>query len=346
MPTRAATHAWTVKPDFDRARQFGSDAKLMMVDARSFRDQELPDVANPTDPAQIGSYLATSLLTPRTMLGDRQMADLKADLLSAQANGTTWKFIALPEPAQNLGVLGASDRYEGYAYERTERLKFIKDNNINNTVFVTADIHGNLVNNLGYQTLGVGGIVQNPTSAWEISTGSVAYDKPFGPTVLDLAAGVPVAPGLNLQQFFLAQVGAQVGIPGLTLQQFLTLLPKSVQDAALTNLLNQQIVPLGYSPVGLQDSGLPVQLLQGGYANLFTYGWTEFDIDAATQALTVTTYGIDAYNAAQLLADPAGIAGRNPTIISQFRVTPVPLPAAAWLLAPALGALVGRRRKA
>jgi len=202
------------------------------------------------------------------------------------------------------------------------------------------------VNNLGYQTLGTNGIVQNPTKAWEITTGSVAYDKPFGPTVLDLAAGVPVAPGLNLQQAFLAQVGAQVGIPGLTLQQFLTLLPESVQNAALTNLVNQQITPLGYSPIGLQDAGLDVQLLQGGYANLFSYGWTEFDIDAATQMLTVTTYGISPYNEAQVLADPTGIAARNPALVSQFKVAPVPLPAAVWLLAPALGALLRRRRSA
>jgi len=110
--------------------------------------------------------------------------------------------------------------------------------------------------------------------------------------------------------------------------------------------VNQQITPLGYSPIGLQDAGLDVQLLQGGYANLFSYGWTEFDIDAATQMLTVTTYGISPYNEAQVLADPTGIAARNPAIVSQFKVAPVPLPAAVWLLAPALGALLRRRRSA
>jgi hypothetical protein len=84
---------------------------------------------------------------------------------------------------------------------------------------------------------------------------------------------------------------------------------------------------------------------QGGYANLFSYGWTEFDIDATTQLLTFTTYGINPYNAADVLADQGAIAGRNPTVISKFQVAPVPLPAAVWLLAPALGALVSRRRK-
>ena len=35
------------------------------------------------------------------------MQDLKADLLDAQQKGLTWKFIAIPEPIQNLGPAGA-----------------------------------------------------------------------------------------------------------------------------------------------------------------------------------------------------------------------------------------------
>ncbi len=45
-----------------------------------------------------------------------------------------------PEPIQNLGVLIAEDRFEGYAAERTQILKFINDQHIDNVVFVTADI--------------------------------------------------------------------------------------------------------------------------------------------------------------------------------------------------------------
>jgi pimeloyl-ACP methyl ester carboxylesterase len=82
-------------------------------------------------------------------------------------------------------------------------------------------------------------------------------------------------------------LGAQVGIPGLTLQQFLTLLPRAVQDAALTNLVNQQITPLGYSPVGLQDSGLNVQLLQGDLAE----AWSEGGVDYATVAMRFSFVG-------------------------------------------------------
>jgi hypothetical protein len=94
--------------------------------------------------------------------------------------------VNIGEPTQNLGVLGASDRYEGYAAERAALLNFVKVNNIQNVVFVTADIHGTLVNNLTYQTSPGGPQIQS--GAWEISTGSGGYDAPFGPTVAGLAA--------------------------------------------------------------------------------------------------------------------------------------------------------------
>ena|GEM_PF-6797664 len=48
-------------------------------------------------------------------------------------------------------------------------------------------------------------------------------------------------------------------------------------------------------------------LLQGDYVSAHTFSWTEFDIDAETQKLTITTYGIDAYSEADLLADPQAV---------------------------------------
>lgn len=56
--------------------------------------------------------------------------------------------------------------------------------------------------------------------------------------------------------------------------------------------------------------------------SVHTYGWTEFEIAPSTQVLTVTTYGIDWYSETDLAADPAGIAGRTPAVVSQFTVTP------------------------
>jgi hypothetical protein len=95
-----------------------------------------------------------------------------------------------------------------------------------------------------------------------------------------------------------------------------------MRNAAITGLIDQQIASLGYSPVGLQDSGLDVSLLAGGYAALNTYGWTEFEIDRLSQELLVTTYGITPYSANDIAADLAAITQRTPAIVSQFRLKP------------------------
>ncbi|AFY73840.1 hypothetical protein Syn7502_01799 [Synechococcus sp. PCC 7502] len=289
-----------------RANTYGSDAINIVLDARSFRSQELDGVVNPADTAAIGAFLTKSFDPTRTLLGRAQVDDLKRDLLQAQKDGVTWKFIDIPEPIENLGVLAASDRYEGYAAERTEILKFINDNKITNVVFVSADIHGTLVNNLTYQE-GVGK-PQIATSAFEVVTGSVAYDAPFGPTVaeLALAAGLITAPQKALYDSF----------------------PNAGKDAFIKNIVNGGLTPLGYDPVGLdnnlsQANGLiNAKLLKGDYVATNTYGWTEFNIDPTTQKLTVTTWGIDAYTRAQLEANPSAFTSLQPQIVSQFEVTP------------------------
>ncbi|MFM8330577.1 MAG: alkaline phosphatase D family protein [Candidatus Methylumidiphilus sp.] len=336
-PTRADTYGATGdartagETKLYRNQNFGSDAALMVLDARSFRDQELP-AANPASPASVGAYLASAFDPSRTMLGRAQVDELKADLLAAQQNSVTWKFVMVPEPIQNLGVLGASDRFEGYAAERSEILKFIDDNGIVNVVFVTADIHGTLVNNLTYQDSAFG--AQKATGAFEISTGSVAYDAPFGPTVAQLA----VSTGL------------------LTPEQkaFYDSLPTAAaKDSFIKSVTNGALTPLGYDPLGL-DNNLPAangkiqaQLLQGDYLATHVYGWTEFEIDPLTQQLLVTTFGIAPYTAADVAGDLAGIAGRTPQIVSQFLVTPqpVPVPGAVWLFGSALAGLLGLRRR-
>lgn len=59
-----------------------------------------------------------------------------------------------------------------------------------------------------------------------------------------------------------------------------------------------------------------------------------------------STWGVDAYNATQLGANPAAIAALTPTVQSQFTVTPVPEPSsAALMLGAGVMMLAGRRRK-
>jgi phosphodiesterase/alkaline phosphatase D-like protein len=306
-----------------RANTYGKDAAVFVLDARSFRDQALSPVTNPADPAQVRAFLARSFAidpltgqsTPRrTLLGNQQLEDVKRDLLQAQQGGVTWKFVMIPEPIQNLGVTAASDRYEGYAAERTELLKFIDDNQINNVVFVAADVHGTSVNNLTYQE--GPGQAQKATNAFEITTGSVGFDAPLGPTLVNLATRLGLVPA--------SQRALYDALPVANDSDSIV----NDKDDFVKQLINAQLAPLGYDPIGL-NANLPAAqglidatLLQGDYVAGHTYGWTAFDIDPSTQKLTVTTYGIPSYTEAELKADPTGIAARQPQIVSQFAVNP------------------------
>jgi phosphodiesterase/alkaline phosphatase D-like protein len=306
-----------------RSNTYGKDAATFLLDARSFRDQELSPVVNAADPAQVSAFLARSFdIDPltgqqtarRTLLGNQQLADLKQDLLQADQQGVTWKFVMVPEPIQNLGVTAASDRYEGYGAERTELLKFIDDNHINNVVFVSADIHGTLVNNLTYQE--GPGQAQKATNAFEITTGSVGFDAPLGPTVVDLSTAFGL---LSKEQKAFYDALPVANDPDSIVND---------KDDFLKQVLNAQLAPLGYDPIGL-NVNLPVAnglidatLLQGDYVAAHSYGWTDFEIAPSTQKLTVTTYGIAPYTEAELMANPEEITRRQPQIVSQFEVNP------------------------
>jgi len=271
-----------------RKQRYGGDATVLMLDARSFRDQGLP-AADPTNPSSVLNFLVQSFNPTRTMLGRAQIDELKADLLEADQQGVTWKFVFVPEPMQNLGVVAASDRFEGYAAERTEILAHIAANDIDNVVFVAADIHGTIVNDVTYQ-LAPGG-AQIPTGAFEITTGAIAYDAPFGPTVVGLAA--------------------QLGLITPTDYQTYLGLPTAFKDVFVQQLVDGQLAQLGYTPVGLQGSAVNATLVSGGYVATHVYGWSEFEIAPTTGVLTVTTYGVDP-------ATPTA----TPVVSSQFTVTP------------------------
>ncbi|MEB3358228.1 MAG: phytase [Synechococcales bacterium] len=294
-----------------RTQDFGSDASIFVLDSRSFRDDQLEpvDLANPVP------FIVETFNPDRTLLGEAQLELLKRDLLDAEEQGTTWKFVVIPEPIQNFGVVNAEDRFEGYAAERTELLKFIDDNSIDNVVFLAGDFHGTLVNNLTYQ-LGPGQ-EQIATNAFEIVTGPAAFfEGRFGPAVVNIAA----AAGL-------------ISPEELAFYNSLPIAPDTDnilndRDDFLESLINEQIDLFGYDPIGL-DNNLDIAeglidatLLQGDYVSAHTFSWTDFDIDADTQALTVTTYGIDAYSEAELLANPDAIINLEPRIVSQFVVNP------------------------
>lgn len=171
-----------------------------------------------------------------------------------------------------------------------------------------------MVNNLTYQP--GPGQKQIATSAFEITTGSVAFDAPFGPTVAELATAVGLL--TPEQKAFYDSLPVSNDADSLL----------NDKDDFIKQLVNNGLNSLGYDPVGLNvnlpqaDGLIQASLLQGDYVATQTYGWTEFDIDPATQALTVTTYGIPYYSAAELLSNSAAITGLTPTVVSQFEVMP------------------------
>jgi 3-phytase/alkaline phosphatase D len=298
-----------------RYNTYGNDASMIVLDSRSFRDAQIApaSLANPT------AFLAGAFAPNRTLLGRQQVEDLKRDLLDAQAKGITWKFVNIPEPIQNFGVVNAEDRFEGYAAERTEILKFIDDNKINNVVFLAGDFHGTIVNNLTYQN--APGTAQIATNAFEIVTGPAAFANGlFGPTVANLSAAAGFITPEQLAFYNSLPIASDTDST------------PNDKDDFVKQLLVAQTTPLGYDPVGL-NSNLPqaegrinATLLQGDYVAAHTFGWTEFNVDPVSQQLRVTTYGINSYTDGEIVASPGAVGDRTPRIVSEFTVTPTTLP--------------------
>ncbi len=307
------------EPDLFRSQNYGSDAQFIVLDQRSFRDIQLPGT-DPTDPSTIPAFLDASLGDDsRSILGELQFEMLKAELLAAEEAGVTWKFVATPEPIQNIGLFNA-DAWEGYAAERSELLKFIEDEGIDNVVFVAADVHATFVNNLTYQDpddpLGIAG-PQLASSAFEVTTGSVAFDEPTGDVIVMFAAAADLLSDEELA--FIETLPTAPDLDDVV----------DDRDDFLEDALNDlALIPAGLDPLGL-DNNLPqaeglidAELIAGDYVSAFTFGWTEFDIDPETQALTVTTFGIEPYDQEQIAEYPASVLESEPFIASQFVVQP------------------------
>ncbi len=308
-PLRDEVYAGTGDPRVDgvpklyRATTFGSTAAVFVLDARSFRDQEEPQLP-PTqaiNPFAVVRALASMFTPGRTMLGAPQLAAFKNDLLAAHQAGVTWKFIMLPEPIQHMGWFGGVDRWEGYAPERTEVLKFIEDNAIRNVVFISADVHTTFINNLTYQLQAGGEHI--PTHCFEISTECAAYYKPTGMLVMDSATEI----GLLSKERYAAYQN----------------LPIPEKDAMLEGIFNAIVLGLqGFTPIGLEDSLVNWERVTGGWIIGHTYGWSEFEVSPDTETLTITTYGVPAYSPEQARDDSETILAMTPQVMSQLIITP------------------------
>lgn len=290
-----------------RFNTFGNDAAMFLLDVRSFRDQPLPFLPETASEAEINEYLASAFEPGRTMLGQTQLAELKADLIAADQAGITWKFIMSSVPMQHFGIPVAGERWEGYGAERTDLLQFIESNNIDNVVWITGDFHGNVVNNVTDQT--AFGAPQTPTSMWDIQIGPIAYQLNLG----DGPFGAPFGPAT-------VAFTPDALLPPAEKARYNALTDMAAQDAFVRQVIDNRLTILGYDPIGLEGSNIEAELLQGEYIAAHNFGWTEFEIDPNSQALLVTTYGIEPYSKPEIEGNPAEIISRTPSIMSQFRV--------------------------
>jgi alkaline phosphatase D len=114
--------------------RLGRLVDLLLTDERQYRDRQ------PCNDAQLQGCADTD--SPRTMLGAKQ---LDWFLQNLKASPATWKLwgTELMVMATRIapGVPAQVDAWDGYAYERKRILDFILDNNIQNVVAITGDIH-------------------------------------------------------------------------------------------------------------------------------------------------------------------------------------------------------------
>ncbi len=114
--------------------RLGKLVDILMTDERQYRDRQ------PCNDEQLKACADAD--APRTMLGARQLEWFKSRLVGAP---TTWKVWAteLMVMATRLapGVPAQVDAWDGYGYERKQILDHILDNNVQNVVAITGDIH-------------------------------------------------------------------------------------------------------------------------------------------------------------------------------------------------------------
>ena len=139
-----------------RRLRFGRLAELSMLDLRTYRSEQVKLAATPV-PSPDPEISDPS----RTITGDRQMAWLKESL---QEDRALWKLVGNPVmiapvvfpplPTEVLGqvndVTGLYpedglpynvDQWDGYTADRHELFQHLRDHGVQNTVFLTGDIH-------------------------------------------------------------------------------------------------------------------------------------------------------------------------------------------------------------
>jgi phosphodiesterase/alkaline phosphatase D-like protein len=254
-------------------QRWGANAVYIQTDTRTYRDVRL---GTPDGQDDIGSRADNPR---RTMLGRTQMAWLKASLLAAQQAGTTWKFVVISSPIDQVGkpvpipgsrgsVPGTQDQDGkswdgGYRAERNELLGFIADNHVGHVVFLTTDDHFVRMTRLQYtRPSGEAALVPG---AFQIVTGPIGAG---GPDYFPAHACAAIIQATQARNATLRELGEpENGLPA----GFMAI-----------DMLERRCGPQDPTPQSA-DFLIPDQ---------FTYTVVDVGADAT---LTVETFGIDAY---------------------------------------------------
>jgi hypothetical protein len=264
---------------------------LAMVDGRSFRTSPVAKVKT-LDPLGWAAYLLQAGKPGRRMLGEAQMDLLRRDLMEAERDGVHWKFVLVPVPVQNLGLIGAGDRYEGWPEERLDLLRFLRDESIRHVVFIGADHHGTLVNEIdGRRALG------------ELPPDRTPIEILTGPTAVDYVLGER-----------LVHVATAAGVLGNDLRKRYARASMAGKDRLMLDLINSQLQVQGLDTIGLApEIG---RLEQGTWGLGHGYTWTEFAVTGPR--LTVTVRGVPLYTARDMTGQAARVLGRKPRDLARY----------------------------
>ncbi len=165
-----------------------------------------PQLSNPPPPECVASINDPS----RTMLGSKQLKKFKQEVAASEA---TFKVIFNQVQIQEYYAL-PYDRWEGYAAERRALLSYLQP--IKNVVFLSTDVHANLVNDARFCTLGDG--CPQDSGILDVSTGPIAtatYSEE-----IDATLGNPSGGALIHDAFFKPQPPNGVGMQCAATDQF------------------------------------------------------------------------------------------------------------------------------
>lgn len=255
---------YSKKTGIYRSERWGKNLEIFFLDERSFRSASAdydgscdnppgsgdPDLA-PTAPQStrnVFSFIAPPLADPpppgcveaiedpsRTMLGNKQMKKFKEAIADSNA---TFKVIFNEVPIQQYYAL-PYDRWEGYEAERQELLHYLQDN-VDNVIFLTTDVHANLVNDARFNTLGDEGV--QDSGILDVTNGPVATETFSGE--IGGAVGNPAAGPLVQSLFFKPPPPDGVGMQCAATDQFSYAEVEVTQQQLTVQLLDAQDQPV------------------------------------------------------------------------------------------------------